>query len=73
MLTPFGLDLVEFFARSHSIDSIETVVKIMIAKASSRSFDVLETRCDGEKAVSSLTVALEHRGLRVSIAGPVNT
>ena len=42
----------------------------MLAKAASRSFDVLEIRCDGEKAVGALTAALEQRGMRVSIAGP---
>ena len=69
VLTPLGLGLVEFL-RDRSVDSVETAAKIMLAKAASRSFDVLEIRCDGEKAVGALTVALEHRGLRVSIAGP---
>ena len=67
VLTPLGLGLVEFL-RDRSIDSVETVVKIMLAKAASRSFDVIEFQCDGEKAVGALTVALDHRGLRVYIA-----
>ena len=42
----------------------------MLAKAASRSFDVLEIRCDGEGAVGALIAAMEQRGLRVSITGP---
>ena len=57
VLTPLGLGLVEFL-RDCSVDSVEPVVKIMLAKAASRSFDVLEIRCDGEKAVGALSVAL---------------
>jgi hypothetical protein len=63
VLTPLGLGLVEFMRDRY------TVVNIMVAKVASRSFDVLEIRCDGEKTVGALTVALEHRGLRVSITG----
>ena len=69
VLTPLGLGLVELL-RDRSVDSIKTVVKIILAKAASRSFDVLEIRCDGEKAVGALTVALKYRGLHVSMAGP---
>ena len=69
VLTPLGLGIVEFL-RDRSVDSIKTAVKIMLAKVASRSFDVLENRCDGEKAVGALTVSLEHRGLRVFITGP---
>jgi hypothetical protein len=69
VLTPLGLGLVEFL-RDRLVDLIETAVKIMLAKAASRSFHVLEIRCDGEKAVGALTVELKHRGLRVSIVGP---
>jgi len=69
VLTPLGLGLVEIL-RNRSVDSIKTVVKIILAKAASHFFDALVIRCDGEKAVGALTVALEHCGLRVSIAGP---
>ena len=69
VLTPLGLGIVEFL-RDRSVDSVETGVRTMLAKAASRSFDVLEIRCDGEKAVGALTAALEQRGMRVSIAGP---
>ena len=69
MLTPLGLGLVEFM-RDRSVDSIKPGVKIMLAKDASRSFDVLEIRCDGKKAVGAFTVALEHRDLRISAAGP---
>jgi hypothetical protein len=40
------------------------------AKVASRSFDVLEIRCDGEGTVGALVAAMEQRGLRDSIAGP---
>ena len=69
VLTPLGLGIVEFL-RDRSADSTETAVRIMLAKAASRSFDVLELRCDGKKVVGALAAALEQRGLRVSIAGP---
>jgi hypothetical protein len=48
VLTLLELGLVEFM-RDLSVDSIETVVKIMLAKVASRSFYVLEIRCDGEQ------------------------
>jgi hypothetical protein len=69
VLTPLGLGIIEFL-RDRSIDSVETGVRTMLAKAASRSFDVLEIRCDGEKAVGALAAALEQRGVRVSIARP---
>ncbi len=72
VLIPLGLGLIEFL-RYRSTDSVKTVIKTMLAKAESRSFDVLEIRCDGEKAVGALVAAMEQRGLRVSIAGRVNT
>ena len=65
--------LIEFlieFLRDCSTDSVETAVKTMLAKAASRSLDILEIRCDGEGAVGALIAAIEQRGLRVSIAGP---
>ncbi len=69
ILTPLGLGLIEFL-RDRSTDSVETAVKTMMAKAASISFDVLEIRCDGEGAMGALIMAMEQRGLRVSIAGP---
>jgi len=69
VLTPLGRGLVEFL-RNRSVDSIKTVVKIMLYKAASRSLDALEIQCGGEEAVGAMTVALDHCGLRVSIAGP---
>jgi hypothetical protein len=42
----------------------------MLAKAASRSFDVLEIRCDGEGALGALSTALQASGVRVAIAGP---
>jgi hypothetical protein len=69
VLTPLGQGLVAFL-RDRSTDSVETADKKMLAKAASRSFDVLEIRCDGEGAVRTLIAAMEQRGLRVSIASP---
>ncbi len=69
VLTPLGLGIVEFL-RDRSIDYVETGVRTMLANAASRSFDVLEIRCDGEKAVGALAAALEHCGVRVSITEP---
>ncbi len=69
VLTPLGLSFVEFLW-DWSADSTKTVVRIVLAKAASRFFDFLELRCDGEKTVGVLAAALEHRGLRVSLAGP---
>jgi hypothetical protein len=42
----------------------------MLAKAASRSFDVIELRCDGEGAIGALTSALQASGTVVTIAGP---
>jgi hypothetical protein len=42
----------------------------MLAKAASRSFDVIELRCDGEGAIGSLTSALQSSGIVVFIARP---
>ena len=69
VLTPLGLGIVEFL-RDRSTDSVETAVRTMLAKAASRSFDVLEIRCDGEGAVGALSAAMQLSGIRVSIAGP---
>ncbi len=60
VLTRLGLGIVKFL-RDRSIDSVETGVRTILTKAASRFFDVLEIRCDGEKAVGELAAALEHR------------
>ncbi len=41
VVTPLDLGIVKFL-RDRSIDSIETGVRTMLAKAASRSFDILE-------------------------------
>jgi hypothetical protein len=69
VLTLLGLDFIEFL-RDRSADSVETTVKTMLAKAASRSFDVLEIRCSGEGSVGALIVAMKQRRSQVSIAGP---
>ena len=62
VITPLGLGIVEFL-RDRSVDSVETEVRTMLVKTASRSFDVLEIRCDGEIAVGALAAALEQRGI----------
>ncbi len=42
----------------------------MIAKAASRSFDVIELRCDEEGAIGALTSALQSSGIVDTIVGP---
>jgi hypothetical protein len=42
----------------------------MLANAASRSFDVIELRCDGEGAIGALTSALQASGVVVTIADP---
>jgi hypothetical protein len=42
----------------------------MLAKAASRSFDVVELRCDGEGTIGALTSAMQVNDITVSIAGP---
>ena len=69
VFTPLGLGLVHFL-RDRSEDQVGTGVRLMLAKAGSRSFDVLEIRCDGEGAVGALSAALQASGIRVAIAGP---
>jgi hypothetical protein len=68
VLTPLGLGIVELL-RDRPVDSVETGVCTMLAKAASRSFDVFKIRCDGEEAFGALAAALEQRDMRVSIAG----
>ena len=46
VFTPLGLGLVHFL-RDRSEDQVCTAVRMMLAKAASRSFDVIEIRCDG--------------------------
>ncbi len=60
---PLCIGLIELL-RDRSTDSVETVVKTMLAKAESRSSDVLEIRCDGEGTVGALIVAIKQQGVR---------
>ena len=57
VLTPLGLCFIRFL-RDRSTDLVKTAVKTMLAKAASISFDVLEIRCDGERAVGALIVTM---------------
>ena len=64
-----GLGIVEFF-RHRSVDSVKRRVRTMLAVAASRSFDVLEIRCDVEKTIGAFAEALEQHSMRVLIARP---
>jgi hypothetical protein len=41
----------------------------MLAKATSRFFDLAELKCDGEGAIRAMTSALQVNGIVVSITG----
>ena len=69
VFTPLGFNLVNFL-RDHSEDQVEIAVQMMLAKAVSISFDVLEIRCDGEETVGAISAALQAKGIRVVISGP---
>lgn len=69
VLTPLGLTLIEYL-RDRSEVAVAVAVELFLSKAASRSFDVLEVRCDGEAAVAAMVPSLESLGLRVLIAGP---
>ena len=69
VFTPLGLGLV-YFLRNRSESQVGTALRLMLAKAASRSFDVIELRCDGEGAIGALTSALQANGIVVTIAGP---
>ncbi len=59
-----------YFLRNRSESQVETVLRLMLAKAASTSFDVIELRCDGEGAIGALTSTLQASGIVVNIAGP---
>ncbi len=42
----------------------------MFAKVASRSFDIMELRCDDEGAIGAFTSAVQASGIVVTIAGP---
>ncbi len=69
VFTPLGSGLVHFL-RDRSEDQVGIAVQMMLAKTASRSFDVLEIRCDGDGAVGALSAALQARGIHVAISGP---
>ncbi len=69
IFTPLGLGLVSYL-RNRSEAEVGTAVRLMLAKALSRSFDVVEHRCNGEGAIGALSSALQASGIVVSIEGP---
>ena len=71
VFTPLGLGLVHFL-RDRSESRVETSLRLMLAKAANRSFDVIDLRCDGEGAIGALTSAMQASGIAVSIADQVN-
>ncbi len=69
MSTSLVLGLVHFL-RDHSESQVATALRLMLAKAASRSFDVIELRCDEEEAIGALTPAMHASSITVSIAEP---
>ncbi len=45
-------------------------MRLVLAKTSSRFFDVVDLGCDGEGSIVALSFALQASGIVVSIAGP---
>ncbi len=68
VLTPLGLGLVRYL-RNRS-EAIGTAVQRMLANAASRSFVVVEIRCDGEEVIGSFTFAMPSSNIVASISGP---
>ncbi len=69
MFTSLGLGLFRYL-RDRSEAKVGTAVRLMLAKASSISFDVVELRSDGEEAIGALSSAVQASGIVVSVAGP---
>jgi len=69
VFSPLGLGLI-YFLRNRSESQEGTALRLMLAKAASRSFDVIDIRCDGEGAIGALTSTLQSIGIIVTIAGP---
>jgi len=69
VFTPLGLGLV-YFLRNRAEAHVGTALRLMLAKVASRSFDVIELRCDGEAVIGALTRAVQVSGIVITIAGP---
>jgi hypothetical protein len=69
LFTPLGIGLVHFL-RNRSEAQVGTALRLMLVKASSRTFDCIDLRYDGEGAIGALTSALRASGIFVTIAGP---
>ncbi len=69
MFNPLGLGLVRYLRDRYEAE-VGTAVRLMLAKASSISFNDVELRCDGGGAIGALSSALQTSGIVVSIAGP---
>ena len=64
-----GLGLV-YFLRNRYETQVWTALRLMLAKATSSSVDVIELRCDAQGAVGPLTSALRVSDIVVTIADP---
>jgi len=69
VFTPLGIGLVHFL-RDCSESQVATALRLVLAKAASRSFDVIELHCDGDGTIGALISALQASGITVSVAGP---
>ena len=52
MFTPLGLGLI-YFLRNCSEAQVRSALRLMLAKDASKSFDIIELRCDGEEAIGA--------------------
>ncbi len=68
LFTPLAIGLVHFL-RNRSEAQVGTALRLMLVKASSRTFDFIELRCDVEGEIGALTSALRASGIFVTIAG----
>ena len=69
VLSPLGLTMCELL-KDRSAPSCSEALRRFVSHAASRSFDIQEIRCDGEKGVGKLKTELEELGMSVQIAGP---
>ncbi len=58
MFTPLGLGLVRYLSDRFEAKA-ETADRFMLAKTTSRSFDVVELHCDDEGVIGALKSALQ--------------
>ncbi len=66
---PLGLGLLRYL-RDCSEAKVGTAVPLMLAKATSRSVDSVQLRCEGGGAIGALNSSVQASGIVASVAGP---